>query len=339
MKKIYLWAALLSICSSAFGAVQGAYYMRFAVEMDYVLMRRANSHNKHLAAAAGGPQEIPISATPIECRKEEGKPMLETKDLIHDMWFNSGFSVALKIFPSIHSTWEARYLGGLAWQGQKTRHCPRNLNIDGNLAQFVIDYHFASRAKAIYNSKMYTYELNYWHHITPRYTDHFSVSWMAGLRYFDIDEKIKMYFTRPVNFVAQTSKYRVRTENTTFGLQLGGDFEYNPYSFLTWGLVVKVGGLFNRDKQKTLMLDRGNTFVVRDYDRSGSNFAYMAQVFPFIELRPTKHFFFLINYQVLYVGAVATADRNLLFHGDGNILDHDGHIIYHGATGAIQFNF
>ena len=340
MQKTFLWIALLlGSCASTYGAVQGAYYQHFSIELDYVLMRRANSQNKHLVAAAGGPQGIPIEWTPVDCRKEEGKPMIESKDLVHDMHFNSGFSVATKIYPSIYSTWEARYLGGFAWSGQKTRNCPKNLNIDGNITQFTYDYNYASRVKAVYLSKMYTYELNYWHHVTPRYTDHFSVSWILGLRYFDIDEKLKMYFTKPFDEIPQTSRYRVRTENTSFGLQLGGDLEYNPYHFLTWGLVVKGGGLFNRDKQRTLMLDKGNAIVHRDIDKSGSNFAYFAQVFPFIELRPTKHFFFLFNYQVIYVGAIATASGNLTFHGTGDILDHGGHIIYHGATGAIQFNF
>lgn len=329
-----LFLGLMMVGTSLMGAVKGAYHNYFSVELDAVLLRRANSHNKHLVAAAGADDAL-INLIPPECAKEQGKALIESKDLIHDMHFNLGFSAALKIFQSIYSTWEGRYAGGFAWKGQKTRSCPGNLNIDGNVADQTVDYQFADRAKTRYLSKMYTPELNYWHHVTPRYTDHFSFSWMAGLRYFDIDEKVKLYFTKN----GQTSRYRLRTDNTSFGLQIGFDFEYNPYHFLTWGLIGKVGGLFNRDKQRTLMLDQGNTVVIRKIDRSGSNFAYLAQAFPFIELRPTKHFFFIIKYEVLYVGNVATADRNLVFHGSGSILDHDGHIIYHGATGGIQFNF
>ena len=75
MKKLYIILTLLIGCvANGYGAVQGAYYQHFSVELDYVLMRRANSQNKHLAAAAGGPEGIPIESTPIECRKEEGKP-------------------------------------------------------------------------------------------------------------------------------------------------------------------------------------------------------------------------------------------------------------------------
>jgi len=342
MKKTFLYLLLIvGSLTQGYSAVRGAYHQYFSLEGDYVVLRRANSSNKHLVSAASGPIFTPIYATPPQCRKEVGKPMLETKDLINDMHFNSGFSVAAKIYPSIYSTWEARYLGGFAWHGKKMRNCPENLNLDGILAEQTVDYQNATRAKAVYLSKMYTYELNHYYHITPRHTDHFSISWIVGLRYFNIDEKLKMYFTNTIAnpIMAQTSRYRVRTENTSFGLQTGGIIEYNPYHFLTWGLVTKVGGLFNRDKQRTLMLDNNNTDVIRDYDRSGSNFAYMAHVYPFIELRPTKHFFFYINYQMLYIGAIATAEKNLQFHGEGNLLDHGGHIIYHGATGGIQFNF
>lgn len=327
----------MSGCSAAFGAVRGAHNNHIAFEGDYVVMRRKNSTNKHLVSAAGGPihSPIPIDLVDPACAKEAGKPFIATRDLIHDMNYNSGFSAAVKIFPSIYSTWEARYLGGFAWTGTKNKRCYENLNLDGNVADHTRDYQFATRAKAIYQSNLYTYELNYWHHMTPRYTDHFSVSWLAGLRHFNIDEKIKLYFHKD----GRTSRYRAKTYNDSFGLQLGGDIEYNPYHFLTWGVVVKVGGLFNRDKNKTKMLDDNDTIEIRNFDKSGSNFAYCAEIYPFIELRPTKHFYFHLNYRVLYVGAIATADNNIVFHGTGQVLDHNGHILYHGATGGIQFNF
>ncbi|MDN3508604.1 MAG: hypothetical protein P0S93_01005 [Candidatus Neptunochlamydia sp.] len=323
---------LLGIASSAFGAVRGAYYNHFAVEGNYVLLRRANSHNKHLVSAAGGSINFPTLLAPIECSKEPGKPMIESKDLIHDMYFDSGFSLGLKVFQDIKTTWEVRYLGGLSWQGKKTRNCLENLNLDGTVRYGTRDYEYASRVKALYNSNMHSWQLNFWRDITPRYTDYFSISWLTGFRMFDIDEKIKLQFHKD----HRTSRYQVKTENKSFGLQLGGDIEYNPYYFLTWGLVVKVGGMFNRDKQ---VYDDNNTIEIHGIDRSGSNFSYMAEIYPFIELRPTKHFFFNINYRVIYVGAIATADRNIILHGSGSILDHGGDVIYHGLTGGMQFNF
>jgi hypothetical protein len=336
MLKAFVWiVSFIGVCSSAFATTRGVHNTHIAFEGDYVLLQRSNSHNKHLASAAGGPLHYPLHLLEPNCAKEVGKPFIETKDLIHNMNYDTGFSIAVKIFPSLHSTWEGRYLGGFAWTGQKNKECLENINLDGSVADHTRDYQFASRVKALYLSNMYTYELNYWHHITPRYTDHFSVSWLAGFRYFNIGEKIKMYFHKD----HQTSLYRAKVYNDSFGLQLGGDIEYNPYCFLTWGVVIKGGALFNRDKNKTKMFDDNNTVQIRDFDKSGSNFAYCAEIYPFIELRPTKHFYFNINYRVLYVGAIATADRNIVLHGSGQILDHDGHILYHGITGGLQFNF
>jgi len=340
MRKVLLTLVILvSLSAPIFGAVKGTYYNHFAIELDYLLFKRANSsHNRHLVEAAGGPVNFLPSAEPPECAKERGKTFIDSKGLIDDMHYDSGMSGAIKIFPSIWSTWEARYMGGFAWNGEKTRHCLENLNLDGPFAFETQDYNFASHVKTIYDSKMHTFELNYIRYVTPRYTDHFSFSWMAGLRYFSINEKIKLYSTKTFPFV-QTSRYRTRTENTLFGPQIGFCFEYNPYHFFTWGFMGKMGGLFNRDKQRTLMLDQNNTIVFRDIDRSGSTFAYTVQLYPFIEFRPTKHFFFEVNYQALYVGNIATADRNIKFHGSASLLDHEGYIIYHGLTGGIQFNF
>ncbi len=322
-------ACFVLVLSSVWGRVAGSYDNYFALEADYVLLRRANSHNKHLVSAAG------VFTGTLGCDKLEGKAFIETKDLIHDMGFNSGFSAAVKAFPSIWSTWELRYTGGFNWKGQKNKSCPGNLNLDGSLAFETVDYQFADRVKSRLRSDMYTPEFNFWRHMTPRYLDHFSVSWMAGLRYFRIDEKLKLFFTKN----NQTSRYRLKTDDKSFGLQLGGMLEYNPYHFLTWGVAVKVGGLYNRGRVQTLMEDEGNTVTIRDQDRSGSNFAYMAQIYPYLEIRPTRHFFFNINYQVLYVGNVVTADRNVRFHGTHSIFNHHGHILYHGFTGGLQFNF
>lgn len=326
---------LLGIAASAFSAIRSAYHSHFALEGDYVFLKRENSFNRHLAVAAGGPIHFPASLQPPECAKEVGKSLLSTKDLVHDMNFDSGFSLALKIFQSLKTTWEVRYLGGLAWEGKKSLRCLENLDLPGPIRHKTRDFSFANEVRALYDSNMYSWQGNFWRHITPRYTDQFSVSWLAGFRMFNIGEEIKLYFYKD----DRSSRYRIKTEDQAFGLQLGGDIEYNPYPFLTWGLVAKIGGMFNRAKQKTNLFDDNNTIKIQGVDRGGSNFSYMGEVYPFIELRPTKHFFFHINYRVIYIGAIATADRNISLHGSGSVLDHDGYIIYHGLTGGMQFNF
>lgn len=319
---------------SLFAAVEGTYHHYFALEGDFVLLRRANSAHKSLVVAAGGPISPDITPDP-HCAKEPGKKMIGSNKLVNDMHFDPGLSVALKIFYGLRSTWEMRYTGLFNWMGKKKISCVQNLRIPGPFANQTIDYNYADHAKTEYRSDFYNAELNYWRHVTPRHTDFFSFSWIAGLRFFNIDEKLKLYFTR----VTSTSRYRVRTNSRAFGPQIGFNLEYNPYRFLTWGLTMKGGGLFDRGKQKTLMLDNNNSTVLKDHDPSGSNFAYFFQMYPFFEFRPVKFFSFFLNYQALYIGGVVVADKQIIFHDSGDDLNNGGHIIYHGLTFGMQFNF
>lgn len=349
MRIIIFCLALISVSLPAFGAVQGAYHHRFALEGDFLLWKRAKSLHKSLVQAAGGPPIvlipnpgggglipiIPQIDFPSGCAKEVGKTLIDSQDLVKDMHFQPGVRISAKLFYNIHSTWVLSYTGFLNWKGQDKIHCPMNLNLPGQLGQESKDYHYADRASAIYRSDFYTVDLTYWRHVTPRYTDHFSVSWMIGLRFFDLDEKIKLHFTKH----HQTSSYRVKTYNRAFGPFFGGDIEYNPYRFLTWGLAGNIGGVFNRGKQKTLMRDDDNTMVVRDYDPSGSNFGYFAYIYPFIEFPFVKFFTFRIGYEMLFIGRVALADHQFDFHGTGDKLNHEGNIIYHGLFAGMQFNF
>jgi len=335
MRFVFLFLLFCGISLPAFAASKGAYHHHFALEGEYLLWRRAKSLSKPLAKAAGGPISTNPSPIPSECAKEVGKPLLRSSQLVHDMHFDAGVRVSAKLFYSIYSTWALTYTGGFHWKGEEKRHCPENLDLPGTLGQTSVDYHYADRVQGVYNSDFYTIDLSYFYHMTPRYADYFSVSWMIGLRFLDLDEKLKLYYTKGND----TSRYRVKTFNRALGPFFGGVFECNPYRFLTWGLAGNVGGLFNRGKQDTLMLDQNDTEVVRDYNPSGSNFAYFAHLYPYFELRPVKFFTFRFGYEMLYIGRMALADHQLNFNATGNHLNHDGNVIYHGLFAGIQFNF
>lgn len=335
MRFLFLSIFFLSVTLPSFAAVQGAHHHRFALEGDFLLWRRTKSLSKSLAKAAGGPLTFNPVLEPPNCAKLPGTTLVQSRQLVNDMSFEPGVRLSAKLFYSIYSTWVLSYTGFLNWKGEKQRHCPENLNLPGELGQNSIDYHYADRVRAIYLSDFYSVDLTYWRHVTPRYTDHFSVSWMIGLRFFDIDEKLKLFYTKSLS----TSSYRVKTLSRAFGPFFGGGIEYNPYHFLTWGLAGNIGGLFNRGKQDTFMRDNNNTIVVRDFTPSGSNFAYFVHIYPFIELRFVKFFTFRVGYDMLYIGRVALADHQFVFHGSGNSLNHEGNVIYHGLFAGIQFNF
>ncbi|MEM7174761.1 MAG: hypothetical protein AAF443_02390 [Chlamydiota bacterium] len=326
----YLWWTLIAIAlfsaQPLFGAVEGRYFHYFALEADYVLLRRANNHDKSLVVV---PSSAGSSATDTT--------MISSANLVNDMPFKSGFSAALKIFYGLRSTWEFRYLGRFHWRGEKEVTSVQSLlTLPGGFGADTVDYAAAQHARGVYSSNMYTSEVNYWRHATPRYTDHFSVSWLMGLRFFNIEEKLKLSFATGNS----ASRYRVKTRSRSFGLQAGFSLEYNPYRVLTWGGVAKVGALFNRGRQSTLLLDNNNTVALLQGAASRSDFAYCAQVYPFIEWRPTKSFDIIVHYQVLYIGGIAVADSQLFFDEGGEIrFSSNGDIIYHGLTAAIHFNF
>lgn len=346
MRFYFLCFVFFSVSLPVFGKIQGAYHHHFALEGDFVFWRRAKSLSKSLVQAAGGPTLTPLvpsgSSMPLipisqslNCAKEPGKTLLQSSQLVNDMYFDPAFRISAKLFYNTHSTWIVSYTGLFNWKGEGKVHCSENLNLPGALGLNSFDYHYADRAVAVYRSEFYTVDLTYWRHVTPRYTDHFSVSWMIGLRFIDLDEVLKLYFTKRDN----TSRYRVKTFNRAFGPFFGGDFEYNPYSFLTWGLVGNIGGLANRSEQSTLMLDLNNTIVVRDCDPSGTNFAYFTYIYPFIEFRFVKFFTVRVGYEMLYIGRVTLADHQLVYHGSGSKLNNEGNIIYHGLFAGVQFNF
>ena len=110
--------------ASTYGTVQGAYYQHFSIELDYVLMRRANQE-QHLVAAAGDPG-IPIAWTPVDCRKEEGVFHDRVERPVHDMYCIA-FSIAIRSpkYLLIGST----LLGRVRLERPENEKLPQELNI------------------------------------------------------------------------------------------------------------------------------------------------------------------------------------------------------------------
>ena len=325
------------------GDLFGIHYRNFSVEGDYVYLKRIKTGNAHLVQSAGVTNPSPIvPSTPCvpgsgkrsKCSKVAGSNFINSNNLVDKMGYEPGLRVGLKLYYNMCSTWELRYTGLLYWKGEKEINCPGNLRLPSCFVLNTQDYNFADRASAIYYSNLFTCDLNYWRHVTPRYLNMFSVSWTMGLRYIDIGEKIRLSYRKNTN----SSHFRVKTHNHLFGPQFGGDFECNPYRFLTWGFGARAGALYCRSKQNTFMNDVNSTVVLKDFHPSGSNFAYMAEFFPFIDFSVTKHFTFHFSYEAFYVGKVTLADKQIDFP-DGDDLYDDGNIVYHGLFAGIQFNF
>lgn len=320
---LLLFSSFMPLAS--FAAVKGDPHHVFALEGDVVLLRRANASHDDLVVDQLKPN------TQIE-----RKSLMASNTLVDKMRYDLGVSAAAKLFATIYSTWELRFTGPFNWKGtDKVSSLNNGLRIPGPFAKQTYDYIFARKVRGKYISNFWNTEFNYWRHTTPRFYDFFSVSCIAGLRFFQVHEKLNLGYTREDS----TSYYKVRTKNWSFGPQVGFDIEYNPYRLFTWGLVLKVGGLFNRGTGTSRMTDFNNTVTILKIDASESNFAYFVQAYPFFEFRPLKFFSLFANYQALYLGAIVTSYKQVRFHVSNNNLNHGGDIIYHGLTTGVQFNF
>jgi len=319
--------ALVTLCCfSSLYADRGADHHYVSVMGEFVYLRRAHSHNSRLVKAVGAPSV---------CKKKRGTTLINSSNLVCDMGFDPGFRLTLKAYQEDFGTFTLRYLGLFKWTGEKNVHCPNNIRLPNKISFNTQDYLQADRAKGIYDSEFYTIDLNYWFHVTPRYVDYFSVSWTAGIRYLDIDEKLKLRFTKGDS----RSQFRVKTSSRAGAAQIGADIHYNPYSVLTWGISARVGIMYNRGINKTRMTDQNNTVTLRQFNVNDTNFGYMSEIFPFIEIRPIKQFQIRISYELLWFEGVVTADRQFNFGSASEDVNHNGSVIYHGLFAGMQFNF
>ena len=331
---LFLFTCLIHLLS--FAAVRGDPHHVIAFEGDLVLLRRANaSHHALVMEQTTKTTSNPLTPD-ITSQVTYEKNLMGSNTLVDKMRFDLGISAAAKLFATIYSTWEFRFTGPFNWKStDKVSSLANNLQIPGSFATETHDYIHARKMRGKYISNFWNAEFNYWRHVTPRFYDFFSVSCIAGFRFFQVHEKIHLDYIRENNI----SYYKVSTKDWCFGPQVGLDIEYNPYRLFTWGLVLKVGGLFNSGKGKSTMTDLNNTITILKTDASDSNFAYFVQGYPFFEFRPIKFFTLFANYQALYLGAIVTSYKQVRFYKSKDKLNHGGNIIYHGLTTGVQFNF
>ncbi len=325
-----LWLLILPLTLFA----RGAHHTYVTLEGDFIYIRRAHSNQVALAESVEFAPIPPIIIPPQDV-KTPNRTLLRTNSLVDDMSFEPGLRASLKANQGDYGTYELRYTGLLNWEGREPVRSTNSIAIPGKLAIQTTDYKNASSARAIYTSRFWSLEANYWGRSTPRYVNPFSVSWVLGLRYLSINERLKLFYTTGKS----TSPYRVRTVDHAFGPQFGFSLEYNPYEVLTWGLHARGGILFNRGWQQTRFADKNNTVTLIHYNINGSNFAYMVEGYPYIEFLPIPELTITISYNFLYVGNVVVADRQFNFNNLEKKLNHHGGPMYHGLTAGLSFNF
>lgn len=312
------------------------------LDVEFVYLKRAPKiHNKGALAQLEDTSLVEGIDTNVEDESECPHNTFSTTDILSDQKFAPGARITLNYLIDRQTTWQARYLGLLHWHGSAYASCPNSLEFPfENGINNTVDYHDANKMKGVCDTRFWSAEANYWHHVTPRRVNYFSVSWVFGLRYINFNE----HFNLLSQTTSSASHYKIETNNRMGGPQLGGDFEGNLGCNFTWGIVAKTGALVNFAENKTRFKDNNNTITLKSYNPSDFNVTFLGEIAPFILFNLSKKVLFKASYELTYLSNVALAMNQITYREDDitdlrNHVNIGGFFMYYGAYVGFGFDF
>lgn len=296
---------------------------------DFVFMRRSEIHNHKLVKDSNKFQ------CPNQC---PNFTVMNTKNLVNDFDFEPGYRLALTYTPDPQMSFEANYLWLSQWEGEKRVHGNQSLSFPFKDSSFTQDFSNASEATGVYKSDFWDVELNYWRHFTPRRIDYFSLSGIAGLRYFHLNESFRLTMETPPD----KSSYHIRSYNKMFGLQAGLDFQMNPTRWLSWEAFAKVGGMLNHTNVTSVLRDMDDQVKLRDFEKQEREVGVFADVAAQFTIYCAKWLSLNAGYEVLFFSGLALApeqiSKNTKPHSGKKDYTH-GTAIIHGLYTGLTFSF
>jgi hypothetical protein len=296
---------------------------------DFVFMRRSDIHNKTVVK----------DSDKFQCSGQcPNFTVIDNSHLVNDFTFEPGYRVGLAYIADQWNGFEMNFLYIQPWHGDKKVRGDESLSFPFSHADFTRDFQNASVAIAKYESHFWDLEFNYWCYFTPRRVDYFSLSGLAGLRYFHWDESFALKMFNPPDH----SSYNVGTENRIFGVQLGLDFQMNPVRWLSWEFFAKVGGMVNHSEQKTFLGDLDNTIKLHDFEKQKRELGIFTDVAAEFTIHCNRYLHFHAGYQVMFFSGLALApeqvSKRTSKHAGDRVYD-DGTAIIHGMFAGVILSF
>lgn len=328
---VWIVMSLASICGCIPLAANDNYSLNNHWELlgDFVFMRRSEIHDKTLVKNSKKKQN------PCKCPDYTA---ISTSDLVNDFDFEPGYRVGLTYIVNDKMGFEWNFLYLQPWHAKEKAHGNQSLSFPFSHSNYTHDFHKASEAIAKYGSHFWDLEFNYWNYFTPRRVEYFSLSGIAGMRYFHWDEWFKLQLVRPPD----KSNYNVHTENRIFGVQLGLDLQMNPTHWLSWEFFAKVGGMVDHSEQKTFLGDLNNQVTLRDFKKQQWQIGIYTDVLAEFAIHCNRHLNLHAGYQVMFFSGLALAPEQLskktTKHAGERDYD-DGTAIIHGMFIGVILGF
>ncbi len=212
--------------------------------------------------------------------------------------YTSGGRAQLEFMGGQKNSLELIYSGLFHWRSSESRtSATSNFSVPTtpytNVDWTDFDYFHYS-----YHSELNSGELSYWRHVTPRYVDYFSFSWLLGLRYIDLRDTLKMSNGSGTS----GDNAHVHAINQMGGAQVGLEFQANATSRLTWAVQVKGGAYANFAQKKTVFYDLDGSELLVSSHPSKVEKSYTLELIPYILYRLNP-----IYFKIAY-------DRSILFN-------------------------
>jgi hypothetical protein len=201
-----------------------------------------------------------------------------------------------------------------------------------------------------YDSAIHNGEVNFRRRWVGRY-GWLQGSWLAGIRYFDLDERM-VFSARGQNndtFMSNGLRffdYTTDVRNELVGFQLGGDLWFNIIPGVNAGVEYKGGVFGNHSEQSTNI--SANSLVGFNEAISDGRTAYLGQLSLMGVYRLSYHWAFKGSYQLIYVDNVALAAENFnaeppaLFLPNSQRtvqINNEADILYQGYTLGAEYTW
>lgn len=282
-----------------------------------------------------------------------GTPRLRTNDLDLDR-IRYGAEIIANLQTGVGSNLEARYFGLNNWETSATASVVASGNptlysafsVFGTVPTNGFDDTDRSFIHTIsYNSELHNGEINYrrrW--VSPAAWA--QGSWLAGVRYFDLDERFGFNATGSNNNTFTFNQLRffnfdTRTRNQLTGFQMGGDFWVNVVPGIQVGVEGKAG-IFGNHAEVEAQAFSNSIPGAREFMQDGKT-AYLTEFTASTVYRLTHSWSVRASYNLLYVDNVALAPENVNTRDFSNaiglgsftpsrfpFMDVDGEVLYQG---------
>jgi hypothetical protein len=263
---------------------------------------------------------------PLVVSDATGDVLLRTSDLGFNMVLGPSLLVGRRIDSA--TAFELSYFGTQFWSSSARVTAVNDLDLPGVIVGAANDFDNADRMIFRNTAQLHNAEFNY----VYRYN---SISVLYGFRYLNWEET---YNINSTDSDGDTSDYNLRASNNLFGAQVGTRID-RRWCHLDWQFSGKVGIFGNAAMQRQLLLDNGNTFVLRDTRQREANAAFVGDLNLSVFYALNSTWRIRAGYNILWLEGLALGPNQLDFTDDlssGTRLRSEGGVFLHGANIGLE---